>query len=374
MRPELPDLAREIIAEIRAKIPEYARPMDGPYGHALQVGVHQALTSFVDWVTDPAAPRERLDQVFRRLGQYEALEGRSLDSLQAACRIGIQVAWRKGMEIGLRHAAPSPVMSWLADAALSYIDELASLARQGYLEVQARSAQSQQQWRGRLLHLILEHPPAPAQAIAELAALTFWAIPAEVTMVALEPGGACAVDLPDDALADLADPQPHVLVPGRVGPGQLPAWLTGSRCAVGLAVPPADAWHSLRWARRALSLRPAGTDPAVVCCEDHLVDLLLLADEHLVEQLARRQLSALHTVRPAHRARLAETLDALLHTRGTAPEMAERLNVHPQTVRYRMHQLEQLLGGPLTDPDTRFAIEVVIRAGALQPGRSAPVQ
>ena len=56
MRPELPDLAREIIAEIRDKIPEYARPMNGPYGQALRVGVQQALTSFFDSVADPAAP------------------------------------------------------------------------------------------------------------------------------------------------------------------------------------------------------------------------------------------------------------------------------------------------------------------------------
>ena len=51
MRPELPDLAHDIIAEIRRKIPEYARPMDGPYGHALRVGVQRALTSFFDSVT-----------------------------------------------------------------------------------------------------------------------------------------------------------------------------------------------------------------------------------------------------------------------------------------------------------------------------------
>ena len=86
MRPELPDLAREIIAEIRDKIPEYARPMNGPYGQALRVGVQRALTSFFDSVADPAAPHEERDQMCRRLGQYEALEGRSLDSLQAAYR------------------------------------------------------------------------------------------------------------------------------------------------------------------------------------------------------------------------------------------------------------------------------------------------
>jgi hypothetical protein len=128
MRPELPDLAREIISEIRSRIPEYARPMDGPYGHVLQVAVQRALGAFFDWVADPTAPRELRDQLCRRLGQYEAHEGRSLDSLQAAYRIGVQVSWRRVMSLGLRTGAPSAVMSWLADAGLAYMDELASLS------------------------------------------------------------------------------------------------------------------------------------------------------------------------------------------------------------------------------------------------------
>jgi len=66
------------------------------------------------------------------------------------------------------------------------------------------------------------------------------------------------------------------------------------------------------------------------------------------------------------RQRLAETFSAWLETRGTAPEMAERLKVHPQTVRYRMRNLERTLGGQLRDPDARFAIELVLRAARLR--------
>src|SRR5215472_19257676 len=165
IRPELPDLAREIISEIRARIPEYARPMDGPYGQTLRVGVQQALASFFDSIADPSAPHERRDHLCRRLGQYEAVEGRSLDSLQAAYRIGVHVGWRRVMEVGLRCGAPSAVMSQLADAVLAYMDELATLSRQGYLEAKARSEQSQDEWRRRLLHLILERPQAPRRAI-----------------------------------------------------------------------------------------------------------------------------------------------------------------------------------------------------------------
>jgi DNA-binding PucR family transcriptional regulator len=69
---------------------------------------------------------------------------------------------------------------------------------------------------------------------------------------------------------------------------------------------------------------------------------------------------------PVQQERLAETFGAWLETRGTAPAMAERLRVHPQTVRYRMRQLERTLGCQLTEPDARFAIELVVRATRLR--------
>ncbi len=371
MRPELPDLAHDIIAEIRRKIPEYARPMDGPYGHALRVGVQRALTSFFDSVADPSAPHEQRDHTCRTLGQFEAHEGRSLDSLQAAYRIGVHVGWRRVMEVGRRCAAPSSVMSWLADAMLAYMDELASLSLEGYLEAKARSAQSRQEWRRRLLRLILERPPAPARAIAELAELIGWPVPEDVTLIAFEPGCDAAMDLPEEALADLGEPQPHLLLPGRVDRSRRAALersLSGRRGAAGLSVPLADAADSLRWARRALALSRDGIigDDPLTFCEDYLVELWLLADDALIDQLGERWLGALGPLSPLQRQRLTETFGAWLETRGTAPAMAERLQVHPQTVRYRMRKLQGIFGSQLADPNARFAIEVVLRARRLR--------
>jgi PucR C-terminal helix-turn-helix domain len=371
MRSELPDLAREIITEIRDKIPEYARPMDGPYGHWLSVGVREALTSFLDSVADPAASQEQRDQVCRMLGQHEAKEGRSLDSLQAAYRIGLRVGWRRLMQVGLRYAVPSSVMAELVDSMLSYHEEIVSLSVQGYLEIKALSAQSQHEWRRRLLGLVLERPAAPARAIAELAELVGWTVPDEVTLVALEPGRPGVPELGGDSLAELSGPEPHLLLPGRIsvsGRAALARSLAGRRCAIGPSVPLHGAGDSLRWARRALTLAKSGVFGAaeITFCEDYLVELLLLADDRLVDQVAQRRLGALGALSPVQRQRVEETFGAWLETKGTAPEMAERLKVHPQTVRYRMRVLERTLGGKLTDPDTRFAIELVLRATRLR--------
>jgi hypothetical protein len=371
MRPELPDLAREIISEIRSRIPEYARPMDGPYGHVLQVAVERSLASFFDWVADPTATRDERDHLCRMLGQNEAREGRSLDSLQAAYRIGVHVSWRRVMSVGLRSGAPSAVMSWLADAGLAYMDELSSLSLQGYLAAKAQSGRSQQELRKRLLRLIVASPPAPLRAINELAEIVGWAMPEEITLVALESGHDCLLELPDDCLEDLGGPQPHLLLPGSVDSRRrkvLAGALAGHRSAVGLSVPPTEAADSLRWARRALALCRAGIIDAgeVAFCEDYLMELWLLADEPLIDQLARRRLGGIADLSAVQRQRLTETFSAWLETSGTAPAMAERLQVHPQTVRYRMRKLERALDGQLSDPDSRFAIEAVLRATRLR--------
>jgi DNA-binding CsgD family transcriptional regulator len=375
MRPELAAVGEEIIAEIRRTIPEYGRPLDGPYGHAMRIGVEQALLAFVDHVADPGTGHERRDEVCRKLGQNEALEGRSLDSLQSAYRVGARVAWQRMMRMGRRHNLSSQVMSLLADALFAYIDELASLSHDGYVEAQARSAGAVEEWRHRLVRLLLESPAAPRGAVAELAALASWTVPDEVTLVAVAAGTKCAKPMLDgDVLVDIRRPDPYLLVPGRVGAGRqqrLAAAMPMGRISIGVSVAPADAANSLRWARQALALAEDGAlgDGRVIRCDDCLPTLWLASDNALLEQLARREFGRLAGLTPKQRTRLVETLGVWLETRGSAAEIADRLHVHPQTVRYRMRQLEKTFGDQLTDPEGRFAIELALRASRLREAR-----
>ena len=379
LRPELPSLADEIITAIRDKIPEYARPIDGPYGQIMRTGVEQALTSFVDLVADPATSRADRDGVARMLGRHEAEEGRSLDSLQAAYRVGAQVAWHRAMEVGRAARLSSSVMSTLADAVFAYMNDLATLSFEGYRELTAQSAEEQHAARRRLLQLILDRDnPVPLRALADLAETACWPLPEQVIAVALTPapdslaaGALAAFPAEDDVLASLDNPQPHLLFRADTGALRwetLQPGLGGRRAAIGLAVPLADAADSLRWARQALALAESGTieaDP-VVYCEDHLVTLWLLSDGALADQVSRRHFGALEGLTPRQQERLTETFGAWLETRGTAAEIADRLQVHPQTVRYRIRQLERTLGDQFGDPDARFAMEMVLRVMRLR--------
>ena len=92
----------------------------------------------------------------------------------------------------------------------------------------------------------------------------------------------------------------------------------------------------------------------------------MLQPEELIDDLAVRCLAPLAGCGPAHGRRLAETLLAWLETRGGAPEVAARLGVHPQTVRYRLRQIRELWGDGIDDPDRRFELELVLRAQRLR--------
>ncbi|WP_393062693.1 helix-turn-helix domain-containing protein [Streptomyces sp. LN549] len=368
MRPELPSLIKEIGVEVTRTYPEYARLLSGPNGQAIRVGVEQSLSSFVDLVAEPSTSTSLRDDMCRRFGRFEAYEGRTMETLQGAYRLGARVALRRAKKVGRSYNFSPTLMLSFADALFAYVDELESLSREGFLEVQSQTGEQSEAMRRRLLHLILAGRPVPRTAIAELSEQTGWTLPEEVTLVAARaPAGLDRVSADRDILVDLSDPQPHLLIPGPLDDARrtmLDQTLLGTRAAIGLTVPTALAADSIRWARRVLELVDAGVidDAPIILCEDHLITLWLLSDPVLLDQLAQRELAPIAGISATRRERLIETLRIWLDTRGTAAHMGELLDVHPQTVRYRMRNLESIFGEQLIDPESRFSTEAVLRA------------
>jgi hypothetical protein len=377
LRPELASLATEIVDEIRTKIPAYARPLDGPYGKSIRAGVQHATSLFIEQIGNPETSVQKCYEVHHKLGQNEMREGRSLDDLQAAYRVGARVSWRRIMRVGKRNGLSSTVMSQLADAVFAYMDKLASVALDGYLEAKATSAGALETWRRRLLGMIMQTPPAPTAAIGELAQLIGWTVPEKASPVAVQalPGTGHNQRKPTldrDVLADLDGIEPLLLVPGEVTDARLArirAALPQCRISVGPPVRLDAVPHALRWARKTLALAQHGviTDGLVIRTERHLSTVLVHSDDRLLTTLRDRLLAPLRGLTVKQRERMLETLRAWLDAQGSVPEMAGQLGVHPQTVRYRMRQLELSLGDLLHDPRQRFELELVLRA--TPPGR-----
>ncbi|CAM5264947.1 PucR family transcriptional regulator [Streptomyces aurantiogriseus] len=377
LRDRLEAVADEVEEEVRRQVPEYARPADGTYRAQLRAGVVQALTLFVDHIAEPRGQGDAIAATYYELGRGEALEGRSLDALQSALRVGGLHAWRlmgrTAEELGL----DSTVVAALGELAFRTVHEVAEAAAAGYAEAQLRSTDELERRRRRLLDLLLGDGPVAPEAVQDLAHGARWTVPRQVAVVAL---AATADQREEDrplaaagALVDMESRPPRMLVPdpegsGRFGGRAFALALRGRPAAIGPTVPLAEAARSLHWATRALGLMGRGVLPrqGVVRCADHLSTLLLHSDEPLLAQLEARVLAPLDAVSEGQRVRLAETLLAWLLSGSNVPDVATRLHVHPQTVRYRLRQLEKLFGDALHDPGTRLDLILALRAEELR--------
>ncbi|QMU74997.1 PucR family transcriptional regulator [Streptacidiphilus sp. PB12-B1b] len=385
-------LGPEIVREIRRRIPEYARPLDGRFGAGIQRGAARALAQFAELIADDRAAPEDALRVYRSLGRGEWREGRSLDALQAAYRLGARIAWRRYAQAARQAGMPPAAMTLLADAIFVHVDEMAAASVEGYAQARARDGAARVdpvadllRNRERLVRVLAAG--GTEQRLNEAANAGRWAVPERIAGVALLPGGshpetpgpagsaaARLLRALPSAVAALDGPEPCLFLadPDALGRAdRLARALAGRTVVVGPAVPVGRAAQSLRWARTVAARLPADAEPGVVHCDRQLASVLLLADEDLVRLLAERRLGPLDGMPPKRRQRLEETLLAWLETcRGSAPEVAQRLGLHPQTVRQRMRQIDALFGAALVEPDARFEIEVALRGRLLLAGRT----
>ena len=376
VRARLGDAIPEMIEVIGRGVPEYASQARPDDQQRLAAAVTGAVASFIAHVAQPDRSVQPVLEEFQAIGATAAREGRTLDGLQDALRLGARVAWRWLCEAGA--ALDRRELSRVGEAVFCYLDDLAAACARGHAEARVQATGDQHR---QLLALILADPPPPPGPLAALARAASWHLPAQVAVVLLRAGpGSETLLLPPGVLADWTTADPCLLVPDPDGPGRQAALdraLHGRPAIIGPSVPLARAAQSLRWARQARTLAQAGTLPdglngpggltgtAPVRCDQHLSTLLILADDDLAAALRDRRLAPLARLRPAQRDRIAETLLAWLQLGENAAEVAQRIHVHPQTVRYRLRQVTELFGDQLRDPDCRFELQLALRIRTL---------
>jgi hypothetical protein len=369
IEPELPAITEEILETIAREVPEYARPLEGRFGHGIRTGVGEALLQFLALIRDPDRGREPGREVYVALGRGEQRVGRTLDSLQAAYRIGARVAWRRFAEIGRDAGLEPEPLTLLAEAIFAYIDELAGDSVEGYAEAQAAVEDLRRRRRQELAALLLRDPPAAAADLAATAQSAGWQLPGTLAAIACadEDLGAITGRLPADALVTVLDGAGCILLPDPEGPGrldQLRRAASKAPLALGPPTEPSQASTSWRLARDLLLARQAGriSGDGLLRAEDHLADLLLATNPQLTSLLAARHLAPLNDLTPRARQRLRDTALAYVRHHGNAVAMAAELGVHPQTARYRITRLRELFGDDLNNPDARFELELALRA------------
>jgi hypothetical protein len=369
IEPELEPMTEEILATIARDVPEYARPLEGSFGRGIRTGVGEALSQFVGLIRDPDAGRELSREVYVGLGRGELRQGRTLDSLQAAYRVGARVAWRRISRVGHAAELDSEVLSLLAEAVFAYIDELAADSVDGYAEAQAEIEGERRRRQRQLVTLLVREPPADAPEVRRAAQAAGWLIPATVAAIACAESDLAQVArrLPAEALVAQLEEAGCALLPDPEGPGRVALLQRlGAELplTVGPTAPPTDAHDSWALAKAALWALEAGAVRAdgPLLAEEHLGALLLFENRALVDRIAARRLAPLTPLTERARERMRETALAYLRYRGNAVAMAAALHVHPQTARYRVARLHELFGEDLDDPEARFELELALRA------------
>ena len=368
VRPFLSDVVDEVIASIPSEVPSYARPLEGRFGQGVRIGVEVALGRFLDLPgTDSPALSPQDRDVYLALGRGELLQGRSLEALLAAYRVGARVAFRRFADLA-GEIDPGLLMP-LAESVFAYIDELSAVSAEGYAAEQSRRAGESDRRRSQLLTLLLSGT-ADAPSVAAAAAAAGWTVPEEVVAVVVdeERGGGLQTRLGPEAIVAPYGGEVVAVLPAPLRPKAreaLRTMLVGWQAAVGPARPWAAVPSSLRLAQQAASLLAqgrAGEEP--VFADEHLADLVVHRDPELVASLAALRLAPLEALRDSSRERFAETLLAWLQHRGERQHVAAALHVHPQTVGYRLTRLREMFGEVLEDPQGRFELELALRARA----------
>ena len=303
------------------------------------------------------------------MGREEHRQGRTLDALQSAYRVGARVSWRHVSEFGAASGIPPEELYRLAEAIFAYIDRLAAESVAGFAAQETLREGAMQTRRHALVELVVRDPPAGNEEIATAARAARWSPPARLAVLACGEGDVVALArrLPAGAIAASTSPVGLVLVPDPDAPGadaMLTTALRGRRAVLGPTVALADAPRSARRALSAWGLHADGRlgEEPLVRADDHLLALILAADQGLAAALADRELAPLGALTPAGRARAVETLRAWLDAHGDIAVAAESLHVHAQTVRYRLARVRETLGDAvLDDPDRRLALTLALR-------------
>ncbi|HEY5316755.1 MAG TPA: helix-turn-helix domain-containing protein [Solirubrobacteraceae bacterium] len=366
LEPELGTIAEEIIRSIVRAIPDYRRPLRGAFGRGVHTAIDQALAQFLDQMGRPIPAERPGREVYLALGRGELRAGRSLDALQLAYRIGARVAWRRFAAAARVAEVDGATQALLAEAIFAYIDELSAESVEGYALEQAVDAGERQREHSALVRAVVSGVVEDADRLAVALA---WKVPRRLAVLVCRHRNAerLAALVGEGALAGRIDEHVVVVVPDPDAPGRR-ARITqafGDRtAAIGPTVALEQAPASYDRAVRCTALQEKGTIAArgLADSDEHLAALVVHADPDALADLAARRLAALDDLTPMQRERMEATLAAWLARDASVAETAADLVVHPQTVRYRVGRLRELLGDQLDDADARFELALALRA------------
>src|SRR6195952_2636301 len=278
-------MAERTVSAVTLEVPSYTRAFSGRMGQTIETAVQMALGAFLRLAvrshdSDPRATlAPALDGAYE-LGRGEARQGRTMDALLSAYRVGARVAWRELSSTVVSAGLPAETVARFAELVFAFIDELSASSVSGHADELATTGRVRQRYLERLARQLLDGEPV--ETLRTSAEKAGWQPPATLTAVVVAEAqtrglaarfGQSTLELGEDLPGvEASESLAVLLVPDLDGRhrGQLRSALQGRRALVGPARPWALGEASHLRALRARHLRASG-DGGVIDTDEHLV-------------------------------------------------------------------------------------------------------
>jgi PucR C-terminal helix-turn-helix domain/GGDEF-like domain len=387
---QLDRLAEEAAALIRERVDFYRESSvvsDAELRANLQANLRIALSAL-------ATPGRPLDGVEARdTGRRRAAAGVPLPAVMDAYRVGSRFIWGVLVETAAKaDTVSSDDLVSAASEVWSIQDEFTQAMVGGYREEQTAQILAQERERFALIEALLEGRITETVTLWEVADVLripkkgpYVVVAAELEHIGRQsvPGVEAALQVANVSSAWRLTPDLQigiVCVPRREHLTRLLTTLerlaTSSR--VGVSPPfdelPATA-SALRLARTAMAGSVPGRSPVTFFDRDSLA-VSAVASPDVNRRVATNVLAGLDAVPPLERAVLLDTLEAWLDCNGSTAETAEKIYCHHNTVRHRLHRIEEHTGKSLSVPrdltELCLALEVERRLPRTPPADDDP--
>jgi hypothetical protein len=357
----LPELGERMARRIRAEVESYADESLIPFA-----SLRESCQGNADLVLGHFAYGSPADvRPARQTGRLRAEQGVPLAETLHAYRIGFEFLWSQILEEARRRPEVTDAVLVAGSSEIwALFGRYAEAVAAAYRETSAELALQREARRSALVEALFTGVIADRTTSWEAARQLGLPERGPYAVVAATVPGPGEEPLPgiETALRDAHIPSAWRLLPdqqiGLVALASPEAERTGlrvlRRCRARLGVSPCfdslrDTPQALRFARLALAGLP-GEGPGVARFDDSPLAMLVAAAPEEASRLVRVVLGPVLDLPAPDRARLLETLGHWYAAGGTTAEAAQRMFLHPNTVRYRLRRLEELTGRSLSDP------------------------
>lgn len=141
LRAALKTTADEVVQAIIDEVPPYANALSGRMGATMRRAVRTALGHYLDLASGNVTGGDGGDAAYE-LGRGEVRDGRSMDALLGAYRVGARVAWRCLAAGAVPAGLPAAEVAKFAELTFAYIDELSAASAAGHADELAARARA----------------------------------------------------------------------------------------------------------------------------------------------------------------------------------------------------------------------------------------